>query len=66
MFVLGVGASQRLFLMEAAIRLEKKKPTGIPNSGTPADYYPNLKPIERVAFYWSFSRTDSVVVTRES
>ena len=43
MFELGIGASRRLFLMKAAIRLEKRSPQAFPIAGTPADYYPNLK-----------------------
>lgn len=43
MFELGIGASRRLFLMKAAIRLEKRSPQASPIAGTPADYYPNLK-----------------------
>ena len=42
MFELGVGAGQRLFLMETSIRVEKKT-AGIPNGGHTCGLLPNWK-----------------------
>lgn len=44
----------------------KKKSAGIPNSGHTCGLLSESKIRLTSCFYWSFSKTDSVVVTRES